>query len=230
MPLTIDVSILDRGALGGVPGRGLDARLKVFIDGVHQAQRRAADTATRISRSQVTKVRPPAPARKGRYQGLRNAIQWRRTREGDGVGLALADLEAKFPVWEVQEIGTGQKAIRYVGGKPNPRGRPTAGARYVRSVRSQLGRGISNNFVFASGGRYSSPVSSRSNQQLFLRSEISDAPVRFDPRTGRSAPNIRIGREIPGMHFIKRGGEAGFREYETNVLAAARSQLRKRRT
>lgn len=226
--MTLDVSVTDRGALGGIPGAGLNAKVRTFVQSTTKVQVDAAATATRVSRANVKRKRELV-VRAGRFHGLRDAIEWKPTRTG-GVNLQVSRLDAEFKPWEVQEIGTGQKAVRHVGGTPNPRGRPAAGARYVRSVRSQVGRRITPGLVFASGGKYSPPSDSTRTQQLHLRSEISDAPVRFDPETRRSAPGIRIGREIEGQHFIQKGGQAGFREYKTGVLAAARSQLRKRRT
>jgi len=229
--LKLDVKVTDRGSLGGKPGYGLDRRLSQFIAEVNGARYRAARVATDVSRANVRRSRPLAPPRAGRYHGLKDAIRWRPigAEPSAGVGLALQELNQKFPPWLVQEIGTGQRAVQHVGGSPNPVGRPTKGAAYVKTVKSQIGRRISPGLVFAAGGRYVPPGSGR-NQQLFLRSQVKGAPVRFDRATRRSQPAIRISKEIRGQHFIKKGGQAGFREYRESVLAAARSQLKKRRT
>lgn len=226
----LKASLVDMtGALGGGPGL-LQTRLKTFQASVLAAQREAARSATGASRANVRRVRDLAPPRANRYHGLKDAIRWHATPDG-GVALAVRELTAKFPPWLVQEIGTGQRAIQKVAGRPNPQGRPTKGAAYVKTVRSQRGRRISPGLVFAtSGGEYSPPnYVNRHNQQLYLRSQVKNAPVRFNPKTRRSAAGITISREIKGQHFIQKGGEEGFREYRQSVLAAARSQLRKRK-
>lgn len=224
----LKVSVTDRtGALGG--NGILRQKLTAFTRDVTAAQLRAADVANQVSKSHVRRLRDLAPPRAGRHHGLKDAIRWRGLK-GSGVGLALNELNEKFPPWIVQEIGTGQRAIMRVGGSPNPAGRPTEGASYVKTVKSQRGRRISPGLVFASrGGKYS-PPGSATGQQLYLRSQVRGAPVRFDRSAQRSAPGIRISREIKGQHFIREGAQAGFREYRQSVLAAARSQLKKRRT
>lgn len=223
----LSVSVTDRGALGGVNG-SLRQRLVTFDKAVRDARAQSAATATQVSRSNVRRIRPLAPPRQGRYHGLKEAIRWAPMGKLDNVGLALKELDAKFPPWLVQEIGTGERAIQRISGVANPQGRPAAGASYVKTVRSQRGRRISPAFVFATRGGQYSPPGSATGQQLYLRSQVQGAPVRYDPAARRSAPAIVIDREIRGQHFIQKGGEAGFREYRQSVLAAARSHLKKR--
>lgn len=225
------LKVTDRGSLGGVPGKGLDARIKAFTTDVKAAQILAGSRATVVSRNSIKSVRPTAPLRPGRYHGLRDAVKWGALRNSDGVQVAVSQLNSKFPPWLVHEIGTGQKAIQHVGGKPNPVGRPAKGATHVKAVKSQIGRRLSPGLVFASGNKYQGPDKGRFRQdQIVPRAGVTGAPPRFDRATSRSQPGIRISREIPAQHFIKKGGEAGFRDYRQSVLAAARSQLKKRRT
>jgi hypothetical protein len=147
------------------------------------------------------------------------------------VGLDLPKLAADFPPWLVQEIGTGQRAIQSEAtaqGAGNPVGRPRKNAEYVKSVPSQIGRRISGHLVWATkGGQYTAPGAT-SGQQLWLRSQVTGAPVRYDAKAKRYERRMEIHREIPGQHFLRDGGRAGFREYRTSVLAAARTQLRKK--
>lgn len=229
----LSLSVTDRtGALGGHGGI-LQAKVDAFIRAARAARQPAAAQATSTSRQIVANrrdARPAAPARAGRYSGLANAIAWKPIKNEDGVGLDLRQLNQKFPPWLVQEIGTGQRATQKVAGRPNPQGRPTKGASYVKTVKPQTGRRISPGLVFASRGGQYSPPGAAAGQQLYLRSMVKGAPVRFDRSTRRSEPGVVISREIEGKHFIRDGGEAGFREYRASVLAAARSQLRKRRT
>lgn len=232
MRLSVSVAVIDRGALGGKPGGILQQKIGAFIKDVNAARTRSAATATQVSKQNVRRIRDldvPTGGR-DRYHGLQDALRWRPVSGGSGVGLALNELNAKFPIWLVHEIGTGERAVQRVAGQPNPVGRPGRGSSYIKTVKSQRGRAISNFYVFASrGGQYSPPGSAR-GQQLYARSMVKGAPVRYDPQTQRSAANIRITREIRGQHFVQKGGQAGFREYRESVLAAARSQLKKRRT
>lgn len=223
------VSVTDRGSLGGVPGSGLSARLKQFTKDVEASRGKSARTATTVSRANVRRVRELAPARANRYHGLQDAIQWRGLKSG-GVALDTAQLNAKFPPWLVQEIGTGQRAIERTGGSPNAPGRPAAGAKYVKTVRSQVGRRISPGLVWAKGGKFQRPGQGGRTGQLLPRTQAQGAPPRFDRSARMSQPGIRISREIRGQHFIQKGGQEGFREYRESVLTAARSQLKKRRT
>lgn len=229
MNLTMSATATDRGALT----RGFDARLAVFLHEVQNARRSAAQVATTTSRQAIGRTRPFAPPRRGRnHESIERVLRWGLVGRGNtdaGVGLNFTELNKRSEHWIIQEIGTGQRATIKVADKPNPRGRPTAGATYVRTVKSQVGRRISSGLVFATGpaGNYSKPGSA-SGQQLYLRRQIKNVP--FASRRDRSQPGIIIGREIPGQHFVQAGGREGFRHYRQSVLAAARSQLRKRRT
>lgn len=209
-------------------GAALQSRLRSFESSVLTASKASAAIATATSQGAVKAIRPGAPPRANRYSGLRDALRWRPIGDGDIVGLALTELNQKFPVWLVQEIGTGERAVQHVAGKPNPSGRPAKDATYIKTVRSQRGRRISGALVFADRGGNFSPPGAAHGQQLHLRSQVKGAPVRFDRTTNRRAANIVIEREIKGQHFVKKGGQAGFREYRESVLAAARTQLKKK--
>ena len=224
--LSVSVKVTDRGALGS----GLKTALTLFLRQEKQARADAAAVANAVSKAQVKRIRPLAPPRSNRYHGLRDAIEWQPN--SFGVGVDMAKLDADFPPWLVQEIGTGERAIQYEAtpqGAKNPVGRPQKGATYVKTVRSQVGRPISGNLVWATaGGQYTPPIGARTvNQQLFLRSKVKGAPVRYNTQTKRYEARIIITREIEGQHFLREGGRAGFREYRTSVLSAARTQLKK---
>jgi hypothetical protein len=130
------------------------------------------------------------------------------------------------PHWIIQEIGTGKRATIQRHDTPNPVGRPRKGASHVRTVKSQRGRRISAGLVFASGGNYSAP-GARTGENLHWASRVQGVPMRTrqNPRGQNAA--IRISKEIQGQHFVKKGGQAGFREYRGSVLAAARQAFRK---
>ena len=220
------------GALGDVAGQGLDAAIAAFVAQVDFARYSSARLATQTSRSSYKRVRELAPPRAGRqgHGQMASHIRWRPIGKEASVGLALQDLNAAAPHWIIQEIGTGQKAVQHVGTRANPTGRPEKGATYVKTVRSQVGRRISPGLVWSSSGTHYTPSNYvfKHTQNLWLRSQVKGAPVYFNAKTRRTAPGIRIGREIEGQHFIQKGGQAGFREYRQSVLTAARSQLRKR--
>lgn len=221
--LQLTLSMTDRGTLDAK----LDAKIDAFLTKVSNAETEAAKKATQVSKSSFRRVRELAPPRSGRSgKGqLVNSISWARRSDGT-VGLKQAELNAKAPHWIIQEIGTGQRAITRVAGTPRPTGRPTKGAQYVKTVKSQRGRRISPGLVFASRGGQYSPPGAAHNQQLYARMMVRGAPIRT-ARSRLSAPGIRISKEIRGQHFIKKGGQAGFREYRESVLAAARQQFKK---
>ena len=81
--------------------------------------------------------------------------------------------------------------------------------------RSSTGRLIPASLAFgtAEGGNFT-PAGAARGQQLYLRSRLKNAPALRHP--------LVITREIEGQHFVQKGGEAGFRQYRTSVLAAAR--------
>lgn len=223
----LKVRLRDSGALGGP---ALDKRLAQFVAQVDFARYSAARTATTVSQRSFRRKRyeaPPRAKREGHGQ-MRTSIRWRPIGKGASVGLALQELNNAAPHWIIQEIGTGKRAVQHAGTSPNPSGRPRKGATYIKTIPSQVGRSISPGLVWATkGGKYSPPIRARGNQNLYWRSQVHGAPVYFDPSTNRTAPGLRISREIKGQHFIQKGGQAGFREYRKTVLAAARSQLRK---
>lgn len=223
--LKLTLSLKDRGALT----TQLDDRIRTFRAQVKSSEKASAAMATRTSRSTFKRVRDLAPPRAGRWGKGRmtSSIEWAPRTDGT-VGLKQQQLTAAAPHWIIQEIGTGQRAIARVAGTPRPVGRPTKGAVYVRTVKPQVGRRIAPGLVFATkGGQYSPPGAAR-NQQLYARTMVRGAPIHT-ARSRKSAPAIRISREIKGQHFIQKGGDQGFREYRESVLAAARQQFKRGR-
>jgi hypothetical protein len=214
------VKVTDRGSLN------FDDRIRHFVAQDKSAKRAAAEMATRTSKNSFKRVRDVAPvraSRHGRGQMINN-IKW-AVRQDGSVGLRKQELDKAAPHWIIQEIGTNSRATLKVANKPRPVGRPAKGAQYVKTVKSQKGRRISSGLVFASrGGQFSAPGSA-TGQQLYLRSQVQGVPAT----RMRSQAAIVIRKEIKGQHFIKKGGEAGFREYRESVLAAARQQFKKGR-
>lgn len=216
--VTAELVVRPSAPVGSGP-RSLQGRIKEFGTKVRQAEYAAATTATEVSRSNFHYLRPPGPQRPGREStGGRfpDYLEWEVDARGQ-IGLDLNKLETKASHWIILELGTGKKAEMRVGGDGDDIG--GAGARTrVRTVRSQRGRKIHSAFVFADGGHYSPPGAAH-NQQLVARSQVTGAPSR--------RRSIVIKREIVGQHFVKKGAEAGFRQYRKSVLSAAREAFRK---
>lgn len=209
---SLTLSVTDRQDMFGA---GLAKRLKKFEDAELQARRAAAALATRTTRAGFHYHRDLAPPRAGRSSTgghMTDFLEWKLTRDG-GVGFDLAAADRGAPHWIIQEVGTGKRATMRVGGTTNAPGRPAAGATKVRTVPSQVGRRLRGGLVFASGGQYS-PTGSGHREQIFWASQVKGVP--------RGAPSIVIKREIQGQHFVQKGGQSGFRQYRSSVLAAAR--------
>jgi len=191
-------------------------RLQNFAAAETAAQRQAAATATNVARASFKRKRELAPPRPGRSgQGnMTKGIQFSRVSPQQSfIQLRLGDLDKAAPHWIIQEIGTGQAANMMAADENGPR------VSRAVTVKAQKGRVISSGLAWASQGRYVPPNSGGGTQNLF-------------PRIGPSYAKgtMRIRREIQGQHFIQKGADAGFREYQTTVLAAARRELRKRKT
>lgn len=201
----------------GPIGAAMREHFKQFAPQVFDAQKRGASVATDVTRNGFKRVRPIAASRPGRAEeSMKSFLNWRAERGTTNVYFDIARADSSAPHWIIQEIGTGEKAtIKEAGVKYGP-GRP--GGTRVRTVRSQVGRPISRRLVWSSGGRYSPANPAGAGQQLQLASRVG-APFRRN--------SIIIGQEIRGQHFVKRGAEAGFREYQSSVLAAARNAFRK---
>lgn len=200
----------------GTGGRGFRSRLTAFVAADVAAQRAAAATATSVARSSFKRKRelaPPRPGRSGQGQ-MTKGIQFARfSRDQSAVALRMADLDKAAPHWIIQEIGTGQTANIMRAEESGPQVSRAA------SVRPQRGRVISSGLAWASQGRFVPPNASGGTQNLF---------PRIGPSNAKGTMVIK--REIQGQHFIQKGADAGFREYRTSVLAAARRELRKRKT
>jgi len=210
-------------------GRDMHRRVAAFTAQVETARNTSAQIATQSSLSYIKRKRPVAPPRLGRNQEhIKDVIKWRPVPSlPSGVGLNVTELNNRAKHWIIQEIGTGSRATVKVAGRPNPKGRPTVGSAYVKTVKSQVGRRVSNALVFATGpgGKWVKPKKGATNQQLYLRSNIKKVPYT----NNRSQPGIIIGKEIDGQHFVRLGGHTGFREYRRSVYAAARQQFRRNR-
>lgn len=223
----LTVSVRDtKGTLGGPD---LNRRLKALVDADAAAMRMAARVATASTRANFSYRREPIAPRAGRSSTggrMKQHLLW--TVRNGRVEFDMAEADARVPHWIIQEIGTGQRATIREANVANPVGRPKAGASYIRSIKSQRGRRISGGLVFATGGRYS-PPGVRRDEQLHWASKVLGVPHRSGtvPFAGRQAASILIRREIEGQHFVKTGGENGFREYQQSVLAAARQAFRK---
>lgn len=211
----------------GAPRGDFRRAFKVLTDELVTAEVRArasaATKATAATRAAFTPLRPQnVPGRAGRAAKGRmiNALEWKASSKG--VAFDIAGASASHPFWIIQEIGTGQRAAIKSAGVTNPKGRPSAGATYSRSVKSQRGRLIPGSLAFGTGpsGTFTRP-GARGNQQLYLRAQLKGAPVR---------PNaLVISREIRGQHMVRIGGQTGFREYRKSVIAAARQAFGGRR-
>jgi hypothetical protein len=223
----LTVNVVDvTGALGG---RDLSHRLRQLVEGDKRAKElgaRAATTTTRNSFHYRREIIPPRAGRSSTGGQMKQNLRW--TVRNDAVEFDIQEADERVPHWIIQEIGTGERATLFKFNEDNPIGRPKKGATYIRTVKSQRGRRISGGLVFASGGRYT-PPGARRDQQLHWASQVLGVPHRSGtvPFPARQAARIRISREIEGQHFVKKGGEQGFREYRESVLAAARQAFRK---
>jgi hypothetical protein len=200
----------------------IQRRVAQFLAAERRARTKAAEVATRTSQSTFKYVRPPVPGAQrasrhstgGRFASF---INWRPLESG-GVALDVSKLDTEAPHWPILELGTGQRGKMRYGGDETE-GVQARSATTLR-IKSQRGRRIHGSLVFADtlGGAYT-PPGARRNQQLFFRSQVTGAPRRRTP--------IIIKREIQGQHFIRKGAQAGFRQYQQSVTAAARQAFRK---
>jgi hypothetical protein len=207
--LTIQVSNTD------VLGQGIRDRLSRFAAADVAAQRAAAAKATDVARASFKRKRdiaPPRPGRSGRGQ-MTKGIQYSRVSGQSAVALRVKDLDAAAPHWIIQEIGTASTANIFRAEENGPQ------VARVATVPPQYGRTISSGLAWASQGRYVPPQKGGGTENLV---------PRIGPRYGNQRMVIR--KEIEAQNFIQKGSEAGFREYQTSVLAAARRELRKRKT
>lgn len=215
--LNVQLIQKDRNLLG----RSMTAMANRIASAERQAARQAATTATTVTRASVRHIRPDnAMSRRGRKHGpnqLARSLEWKPTATGVEFDQVTADKDARY--WIVQEIGTSQSAVLRRGGQALPKGRPAKGASYVKTVKSQKGREIKPTLAFGTGPRgVYTAFGAATGQQLYLRSKLKRSPLL--PRGPKEGVYIR--EEIDGEHFVRTGGEAGFLEYRSSVLAAAR--------
>jgi len=220
----LTVTVTDRR---GTLDAGLNRRLKALLDADKAAKQMAARAATASTRANFRYRRDviaPRPGRSSTGGHMKQHLVW--TVRNDRVEFDVAQADSQVPHWIIHEIGTGQRATIRQAGVDNPVGRPKSGASYIRTVKSQRGRRISGGLVFATGGRWS-PPGARRDEQLHWASRVLGVPHHNAANPRGQAASIRIRREIAGQHFVKTGGEHGFREYQQSVLAAARQAFRK---
>lgn len=191
-----------------------------------RARRVAAKVATRVTRETWHYKRPGhmVPDRENRQSTggrFAEALQWRASGNIPEVAFDLTTANHRAQYWIIQELGTGESAVLKRAGSPNPHGRPRTGANYVVSIPKQTGRFISPNLGWADaeGGVLTAPGAG-AGQQLYLISKLTG------PRGGKARRNrkrkLYIGHEITGQHMVQAGGREGFRQYNDQVLAAAR--------
>jgi hypothetical protein len=184
----------------------MPALCQQFAATISAAEQSAAARATQVSQAVFTSglsPRPVVPARAGRPTtggAFANDITW--TPSGDGVAVDYL----RLPHYAlIQEIGTGQEAAI-----TNPPGA-------VR-VRSQVGRYISANLVWAGGGgAHAASTGRHGMDQLVWRANVSAQQLQ-NVRSRR----IRIRREIKGKHYLRDGGVAGFSAYSSELRRNAR--------
>jgi hypothetical protein len=124
------------------------------------------------------------------------------------------DAGKKVPFWIVQEIGTATSAkIKRAAAPPAP------SPSHVRTVKAQHGRIIHRGLAFGTGptGKWTQPGAAVGQNLHSIRNLEGVPPWGI----GR-VPRIVIQREIHGKRMVAQGGEAGFRQYYEEVLAAAR--------
>lgn len=207
---------------GDVLGAGLRQRVAAFKQAELEARKDAARVATTVSRRTWTSrlhkrdVIAPRAGRSSTGGQMATFIRWGATKSG-AVALDQNGLNRNAPHWVIQEIGTGKRA----SAKSTGDGGRATGPTVLKTVRRQRGRRLTAGLVWATrGGAYAPPIGARTvQQQLQLASQVTGVPM--------GAPGIRINREIRGQHFIQKGGEEGFREYEQSALAAARQAFQR---
>lgn len=207
----------------GNPLATIKDRVRAFAAAEQKARLDAAALATQVTRQSFRYVRPVAPPRSGRSStggNFKSHLRWgANKRATGGVAFDVVGVDKAAPHWIIQEIGTGKSAkiadpLRSASGA-------VSNVRITRSVPSQRGRRI-RGLVFATGptGSYTPPGAAR-GQQLYLRSQVKGVPANNH--------TIRIRREIKGQHMVRRGGQAGFRQYQQQVMTAARRNFVNRR-
>lgn len=220
-PKLLGADLLDR----------LVKRVEQMADEIDRELTPAAAVATQVSRRTFDSERsgrPYIPARPGRPTtrgSFSQYIDWQPGVDGNGNGVVnidVAAMEAAYPgrpwVWLINEIGTGASAFMERGEEGVGKG---GGERRVK-VKSQVGRAIPYGLVWGTkaNGKFV-PPGGGANQQLYPASTLTGVPVGRRPR-------IKISEEIKPKHFVRDGGEQGFRQFEQSALAAAYAAFDKR--
>lgn len=183
-----------------------------FINLAAAAGRQAAQQATKTSRNTFQSRlsgRPVIAPRRGRptTQGtFSQFINWDFVSRDDDIVFDLPYLDTAAPYWAIQEIGTNHSA-RIIDSAAGPGS---------VSVRSQRGRRISANLVWASGPGRQASAAGRGigNEQLFLRAQVLANNVR--------RRRIRINKEIKAKHYLRDGAKSGFGTYRQELSKAFR--------
>lgn len=191
-----------------------------------RARKQAAAVATRVTRETWHYKRPGhiVPDRTNREStggNFAQALQWKASGNLPEVAFDLSTANHRAQYWIIQELGTGESAVLKRAGASNPRGRPRTGSNYVVTIPKQRGRLISSALGWADevGGTLTAPGAAH-DQQLYLVRQLV-GPRGGKPRRNRKR-KLYISHEITGQHMVRTGGREGFRQYNDQVLAAAR--------
>lgn len=186
-------------------GAEMTGRGNRLVKAAEAGAQNAARTATRNTGPHFRRMRAMAPPRTGRKQtGMAKKLRW--VSKGTQVVFDIKSADKTNPYWIFQEIGTGESATLLQGSAANPKGRPKAGATYVKTTRAQTGRPIRIGLAWGTGhrGAYQFPGQA-AGQQLQIAKYLSGRPF---PRA-----RVVIGKEIPGQGMVKFGGAKGFDMY-----------------
>lgn len=210
---------------------GLDVQVKALKKATAARESEAAIRATKVSRDRFVAGlghRPLAPPRPGRptSEGLfPEYINWFPIKGHNTIQFDTVYLESKAPYWLIQEIGTGHSAA--IGNVPNS----TIKTKATVSVRSQEGRAISPNLIWATGPGAPSlaGIPSRQKTQKDAAGKSVPGNDQLFPASFFSAQSLvglgrkkkRIRREIKAKNYLQSGGVVGFRYLESNLVADA---------
>lgn len=206
--------IIDRGSLG----KGMRENIDWFDRMARRAASEAAARATEKSRARfISKLgnettsgrrgpRPtvaPRPGRPTTQGAFASHIEWALVGDGHRVSAQAGKLQRAAPYWLVLEIGTGSSAKVATGGLGQLRGGQGRNAPREAgnvSVKSQVGRRLPRSLHWSG---------TTGTDQLI---------------PGPSMKPLTIKEEIKGKHYLREGGNAGFRRYEAELDRAWRSR------
>jgi hypothetical protein len=157
-----------------------------------------------LKRRESAAPRVGRPTTGGAFSGY---LQWapRTTSKGSVVSFDYERIDSKAPYWIIQEVGTG-RSFKVLGTTTNG---------FAGNIRTQRGRGLPFGLQWGVGGAYVSPGSFDGAQLQPV------STLRVPAHT--PLKRMRIRQEIEGKHFVRLGGQEGFRFYE----ASLRSEFRR---